>query len=58
MYFLEKMLKRRLSRAVGKIHSNELPIRHVITELDGATSSTNSFSGDFLNKMATNGYCF
>ena len=45
MYLLEKRLKRRLVRLVCQLHTNELPLRHVIEDIDGPTSGKNSFAG-------------
>ena len=47
MFFLEQLLGHRLIRIVCEIHTNELPTRHVIIEIDGPTTGTNSFSGIF-----------
>ena len=45
MTLLEKILGRRLVRVVCELHTNELALRHIITELDGPTSGANTFSG-------------
>ena len=45
MHELEELLGHRLMRIVCELHTNELPFRHIITELDGPTSGANSFSG-------------
>lgn len=43
--FVEKMLGRRLIWLICALHTNELPLRHLIIELDGSTLSGNRFSG-------------
>ena len=45
MYFLEKRLNHRLTRIVRQLHTNELPLRHIIEKIDGPTTGSNSFSG-------------
>ena len=47
MYLLEVLLGRRLVRTICELHTNELPLRHIIEKLDGPTSGANSFSGKF-----------
>ena len=42
---LEKLLGRRLYWAICSIHTNELPLCHLITTLDGPTSSEKGFMG-------------
>ena len=42
---IEEKLGRRLMRIVCELHTNELPFRHIIEELDGPTSGATSFSG-------------
>ena len=42
---VEELLQRRLMRIICELHTNELPLRHIIEELDGPTSGANSFSG-------------
>ena len=45
IHFLESLLGRRLIWIICFLHTNELPLRHLIIELDGPTSSDNTFSG-------------
>ena len=42
---LEGLLERRVFRVFCQLHVNELPWRHLITNLDGKTSSTDHWSG-------------
>ena len=42
---VELHLKRKLVWIVCSLHTNELPLRHLIINLDGPTSSNNTFSG-------------
>ena len=42
---LEELLGRRLFWAICNLHTNELPLRHLITTLDGPTSSKEGFTG-------------
>ena len=42
---LEKLLGRRLYWAICQLHTNELPLRHLIEQLDGPTSSDTGFTG-------------
>lgn len=46
MTLLEKHLQRPLQRMVCLLHFNELPLRHLIEELDGPTDGPESFSGE------------
>ena len=43
--FVEKMLGRPLNWIVCGLHLNELPLRHLIIQLDGPTSSDTGFTG-------------
>ena len=45
MHLLEVLLGRRLVRVICELHTNELPLRHIIEQLDGPTSGANSFTG-------------
>ena len=45
IHFLESFLGRRLVRIIRFLHTNELPLQHLIIALDGPTSSDNTFSG-------------
>lgn len=45
MTHLEKKLGRRLVWIVCDLHTGELPLRHLIQELDGPTKSNNKWSG-------------
>jgi hypothetical protein len=49
---LEKMLKRRLFWAICQLHTNELPLRHLIAALDGPTSSDKGFSGPVCSLLS------
>jgi hypothetical protein len=42
---LERLLGRRLVWSICLLHTNELPLRHLIEQLDGPTGSGNSFTG-------------
>ena len=42
---LERELDHRLVWLVCMLHSNELPLRHLMTALDGPTTGKDSFSG-------------
>ena len=42
---LEKMLGRKLFWSICMLHTNELPLRHLITTMDGPTSSGTGFTG-------------
>jgi hypothetical protein len=42
---LEKLLGRRLYWGICSIHTNELPLRHLIATLDGPTCSDKGFTG-------------
>ena len=42
---LENGLGRRLYWSICLLHINELPLRHLMTQLDGPTSGSNSFKG-------------
>ena len=41
----EELLGRRLFWAICNLHTNELPLRHLIADLDGPTSSKDGFTG-------------
>jgi len=49
---LEMMLKRRLFWAICQLHTNELPLRHLIAALDGPTSSDKGFSGPVCSLLS------
>ena len=42
---LERLLGKRLVWSICLLHTNELPLRHLIQELDGPTGSSNTFTG-------------
>ena len=48
--WLEKLLGRKLFWVICALHTNELPLRHLITDLDGKSSSKDGFSGP-IGKM-------
>ena len=45
MHFVEQKLNRKLIWLVCFLHTNELPLRHLITSLDGKTNSGHTFAG-------------
>ena len=45
MRLLEEHLGHRLMRVVCELHTNELPLRHIIEELDGPMTGPNSYAG-------------
>ena len=45
MHYVEELLGHRLGRIICELHTNELPLRHIIEAIDGPTSGANSFSG-------------
>ena len=57
---LERLLGRRLYWGICPLHTNELPLRHLIAALDGPTSSDTGFKGPVcslltqVNEMAYN----
>ena len=53
MAHLETLLGHKCHRKVCMLHTNELPLRHLITKLDGATSSGSGFTGT-VGKMLPN----
>ena len=42
---VEEGLGRRVSWLICQLHTNELPLRHLINDLDGPTASNNTFTG-------------
>nr|XP_047125873.1 uncharacterized protein LOC124807716 isoform X2 [Hydra vulgaris] len=48
--FVELKLNKRLNWLICALHTNELPLRHLIVELDGKTLSNNKWSGE-LGKL-------
>lgn len=50
MHWVEIKLDRKLNWLVCALHTNELPLRHLITALDGKTLSNNKWAGD-IGKM-------
>ena len=53
-------LERKLGRAIHKIgfalHSNELPLRHIIEQLDGGANTQTKFSGEIRKAAAQDHY--
>jgi hypothetical protein len=49
---LEKLLNRRLFWAICNLHTNELPLRHLITAIDGPTSSDKGFMGPVCSLLS------
>ena len=43
--FLENKMERKLIWLICALHTNELPLRHLMIDLDGPTVSNNKFSG-------------
>ena len=50
--YVEKMLGRPLNWIVCGLHLNELPLRHLMAELDGPTTSDTGFSGPIGKALA------
>jgi len=46
MHWVEVKLKRKLDWLVCSLHTNELPLRHLIATLDGKTLSNNKCAGE------------
>ena len=46
MRYLEVKLQKKLVWLVCMLHTNELPLRHLVIHLDGPTQSNNQFSGN------------
>ena len=51
MAHLEKLLGRKLVWLVCDLHTNELPLRHLIIDVDGKTLSNNKWSGPLGNML-------
>ena len=50
--WLEKLLGGKCFWVVCNIHTNELPLRHLITTLDGKSSSKDGFSGPIGKQLS------
>ena len=50
MQWMEQMLSRKLVWLVCNLHTGELPLRYLVTQVDGPTLSNNKWSGP-LGKM-------
>ena len=50
--WVEVLLGRKCFWVVCQIHTNELPLRHLITKLDGKSSSKDGFSGPIGKKLS------
>lgn len=50
--WLEQLLERKCFWVVCNLHTNELPLRHLIIVLDGKTSSKDGFSGPIGKKLS------
>lgn len=48
IHWVEVKLERKLNWLVCALHTNELPLRHLITTLDGKTLPSNEWSGKIL----------
>lgn len=53
MHWVEVKLGRKLVWLVCALHTNELPLRHLITALDGKTMSNNKWTGNIGKKLDT-----
>lgn len=53
MAHLEKLLGHKCHWAVCQLHTNELPLRHLIQSLDGPTSSKDGFTGPVGKLLST-----
>ena len=53
MHWVEVKLGRKLNWLVCALHTNELPLRHLITALDGKTLSNNKWTGNIVLDSAT-----
>ena len=51
---LEKLLNKPLQWVICLLHTNELPLHHVFTMLDGTTKSPDSFSGPIGKSLTGN----
>ena len=49
---LEKLFNKPFQWVICLLHTNELPLRHVFTMLDGTTKSLDSFSGPIGKSLA------
>ena len=49
---LEKLLGRKLYWAICMLHTNELPLRHLIAIIDGPTSSDTGFTGEVCKLLS------
>ncbi|KAG0723157.1 hypothetical protein GWK47_043166 [Chionoecetes opilio] len=50
---LEKMLGRKLFWSICVLHTNELPLRHLITSIDGPTSSDTVFTSPVCSLLSS-----
>ena len=50
--YLEKLLGRKLYWGICNIHTHELPLRHLISTLDGPTCSDEGFSGEVCSLLS------
>nr|XP_047138771.1 uncharacterized protein LOC105846338 isoform X2 [Hydra vulgaris] len=50
---LERILKRRIHLIGCLLHVNELPLRHLISKLDGSSNSSNNYSGPVGKSLTT-----
>ena len=50
--WLEKLIKRKLFWGICMIHTNELPLCHLIISLDGPTSSKSGFTGPVCSLLS------
>ena len=50
--WLEKLLGRKCFQVVCNIHTNELPLRYLITTLNGKSSSKDGFSGPIGKQLS------
>ena len=55
--WLEKFLGRKVFWMICMLHTNELPLRHLIERLDGKPSSKDVITGPFGNRAAVKYNC-
>jgi hypothetical protein len=48
---IEELLNKPLTRSICLLHCNELPLRHVVIEIDGVTKSPDAFSGPIGSQL-------
>ena len=48
IYLIEEKLDHKLMWLICLLHTNELPLRHLVTKVDGKTTGKDCFSGAYL----------